>query len=153
MYTLKSTCRHTDHALYLQSSDEWHFTGRPFTGKMASRQRIKPEQHLLPVAAESRKFLVRLVQNQYDVTEGDILSELSEYVVYIHSPLLNAHIDILTTPVHGTGKSARPTALCGLHPARPAPKDAAHTSPGTNGTSVTSGCRRTRCTSHCEKQY
>jgi hypothetical protein len=69
---------------------------------MASRQRIKPEPYLLPVAADSRKYLVRLVQNQFDVREEEILAELSEcascllYVLvcatnampHIHAPTL-----------------------------------------------------------------
>jgi hypothetical protein len=67
---------------------------------MASRQRIKPEPYLLPVAADSRKYLVRLVQNQFDVREEEILAELSECAFCLLYVLVCATNAITSTHQH-----------------------------------------------------
>jgi hypothetical protein len=72
--------RHGEHALFVQASDEYHYTGRPFAGKLACRTRVKPPAHLLPVAAAARAFCIRTVQHQFTVPDTAILKEITEYV-------------------------------------------------------------------------
>lgn len=74
-----STCRrHAAEGLFVQTSDEGHFDGKGFRGKGAKRERVKPPEHLLPIAAAGRNYVVCLVRNRHSVSREAVLAEMNE---------------------------------------------------------------------------
>jgi hypothetical protein len=67
-----------DKAIFVQASDQCHFNGKGFTGKLAMRDRTVPPQHLLPVYHAGVKHVVNSIKASYEATDGDIKKVLAQ---------------------------------------------------------------------------
>jgi hypothetical protein len=74
--------RHGPKAVYVQQSDEFHFSGKGLCGKQGSRDRIIPPEHLIPVYNAGVRYLVQAIRAEHEVTEAELRNALG-MCVYI----------------------------------------------------------------------
>lgn len=71
-------CRYGAKGVFVQASDDCHFNGRGFTGKLALRDRVVPPEHLLPVYHEGVKHVVKTIRASHEATETEVKTVLSQ---------------------------------------------------------------------------
>lgn len=63
--------------MYVQQSDINHYNGQGFKGKQAYRDREAPPEPLVALGREALKYCVAFIRSKHDVSEKDILSDIS----------------------------------------------------------------------------
>ena len=63
--------------MYVQASDDIHFNGRQFSGKLKLRDRIPPPEWLIPVHTAAVQYICQLVRAEHEATESEIKALLS----------------------------------------------------------------------------
>lgn len=69
--------RHGDKALFVQQSDEFHFSGKGLNGRQGERERTAPPEHLIPIFNAALNYLVHTIRASHEVPENQIKTALA----------------------------------------------------------------------------
>lgn len=69
--------RHGPKAIFVQASDEFHFSGKGLRGKQSERERAVPPEYLIPVFNAALKYLIQTIRSSHEVSESDIKHALA----------------------------------------------------------------------------